>query len=82
MSGEITLSTLGQFHDQGYRFDLWCPRCQRGKTVTAEKFVSKLGSDHPIQVADHVRCSECGGKGIEARIRPPTPDVNQRLPGQ
>lgn len=79
MTEDIRIDTLGKFSDEGYRFDLWCPHCQRGKTVSPDRFVAKLGADHPIDVARYVRCGVCGKKGIEVRIRPPTPELVDRV---
>lgn len=71
--GRVVIETLGDMLDDGYRFNVWCLDCKRGRLIPVRPFVEKLGRDHPIYVADHVKCGKCGGKSVEVRIQPPAP---------
>ncbi|PDT80588.1 hypothetical protein [Sinorhizobium sp. BJ1] len=72
-NGTVAIETLGDMLDDGYRFNVWCLKCKRGRLLPVQPFVDKLGRDHELYVADHIKCSKCGGKNIELRLQAPGP---------
>lgn len=78
---EITVSTLGDMQDKGYRFNVWCERCQRGGILPVAPFVEKLGRHHSMDVRGLLRCKECKQKDVEIRVQPPGPRIDSYDPG-
>lgn len=66
----LSIRTIRDAAEDGYRFAVECRKCKRSEFVTATELVEQGQGDKPI-TADF-RCRGCG-QVAEVRLHPPAP---------
>lgn len=71
--GSITISTIGDFIDEGYDLFANCSDCGRRTLLPLEKLAERLGRDHGAlvgQLGRKLSCSRCGSKNMTFTVVP------------
>jgi hypothetical protein len=70
----ITIRTLGDLVDRDYALDAWCRHCLRGRRLSIDPLVERMGRDADYlgdALARRLRCEVCGGRDVAVNISPP-----------
>ena len=60
---KIELKTFGDLIKYGYRIDLFCNRCRKGRALDLSKMSPERG-----YVAARFKCSDCGSRDVGASL--------------
>jgi hypothetical protein len=63
MRGAITISTLGDLQDRGYKYHATCPKCNKTRKVDLDTLVARYGRATSYirpQSPIRVKCKDCG----------------------
>lgn len=70
--GSVSISTIGDFIDEGMGITAYCGGCGRGQTLDLERLAEKLGRDHGALAGDlkpKLKCARCGSKDMSFIVR-------------
>lgn len=71
--GTLSVSTLGDFIDEGYDYYAQCSDCSWRTRLSLERLAERLGRDHSALAGDLVpklKCSRCGSKRMTFTVVP------------
>ena len=78
MRPTITISTLQDLSDHGYRLEGNCLTCGRGRPLDLAKLIERFGPGYSYVNETRIRaalaCTACGSRGGTLTIRPPGRD--------
>lgn len=69
--GSISISTLGDFIDEGMGITAYCDGCHRGQSLDLERLADRLGREHGALARDlkpKLKCARCGSKNISFTV--------------